>query len=560
VLEGTLLKDFWDQCIVSLVESLKDLLLPFPDTMLPLSDQHKRMVSLLNLIFQLINSASGPYLFVSKAEHDLLQKLYEEIRDLLASKTYCAMFDHLQQFPTYPYTTPTGIETMFGMWQFHLRAKIDPRGRYLYTFGTGNRIQVFDVGTGAVVEALTFPGATNLQVQDIAFNDDGSRVYAVGSINKSGGVDSVFATAFVTPSPAAGGAPSVTWSASTIVCDIEFLRLETHRSHANQLFATGRSNDPLKRGLYRFNPMAIPQLPLPTWNFNATGTFTIDTDGANAIAISNSANTPMSDMNSNGIQRIVLATPNVLGAQIALGGGSMLSNDLVAVNGVAYITVDGGAQSLLKRFPTTITNIGQVAQTVLPNESVYRLAALPAANTLIVSDMNACRAQRFNTGTNTLLTTARIPLQLMPCSVVAHPGANRFYALHLLTNTVSVVDVDRVVASPQSFTMEPPVSLAAYRQDMLEAFTDLIGVFGQYMKDCFCDKFLVECHTCDKDKDKVYLGTIEIKNGKVFHICNFSKRHYAKSFKTWGYWLSAVPIVPLVKRAFAQIACLKMIP
>jgi hypothetical protein len=179
---------------------------------------------------------------------------------------------------------------------------------------------------------------------------------------------------------------------------------------------------------------------------------------------------------------------------------------------------------------------------------------------LIVSDMNACRAQRFNTGTNTLLTTARIPLQLMPCSVVAHPGANRFYALHLLTNTVSVVDVDRVVASPQSFTMEPPVSLAAYRQDMLEAFTDLIGVFGQYMKDCFCDKFLVECHTCDKDKDKVYLGTIEIKNGKVFHICNFSKRHYAKSFKTWGYWLSAVPIVPLVKRAFAQIACLKMIP
>jgi DNA-binding beta-propeller fold protein YncE len=559
VLEGSLLKDFWDNCIASLIESLKKLVLPFPGTTLPLSDEHKRMISLLNLLWQVINSASGPYVFVSKVEHDLLKTLYEEIRDLLASKTYCAMFDHLQQFPAYPFSEPTGIETMFGMFLMHTKMKIDPSGRYLYTYGRGHRIQIYDVNSNSVVAVLEFPGGNNLELQDIAFNEDGSRVYAVGSITKSTGVDSVFATAFVTAVATAGAAPTATWGASTIVCDIQFVRLDTHRAHASTLFAVGRSDTSAKRGLYRFNPMAIPLVPSPVWTFNAIGLLAIDTDGANAIAVSNSGNTPITDQVFNGVQRIVLGTPTSLGAQVPVGGGNLLANDLVAVDGTAYLTIETGAQSVLLHFPTTITSLAQSQPTVLPSQSVYRLSAMPATNTLIVADMNTYRAQRFNTGTNTLLTTARIPLQVMPVSLATSPSQNVFYTLNLITNTVSAVNLDRVVSTAPPFTMEPPVILADYRQEMLHAYTDLIGVFGQYLKDCFCDKFLIECHECTED-DKVYLGTIEIKNNQVFHICNFSKRHYAKTFKTWGYWLSAVPLIPLIKRGFAQIACLKMIP
>jgi hypothetical protein len=558
VLEGTLLKDFWDNCIVSLVDALKALLLPFPDTTLPLSDQHKRMISLINLIWQVVNSASGPYIFVSKVEHDLLSALYEEVRELLASKTYCAMFDHLQQFPAYPYPVPPGIDTMFGMWLLHTRTKIDPSGRYLYTYGAGNRIQVFDVEARAAVAVLDFPGANNVQLQDIAFNDSGSRVYAVGSIAKSTGVDSIFATAFVTPAANVGGAPTVTWGPASIVCDIEFARLETHTKHPDMLFATGRSNELDRRGLYRFNPMAIPLVPSPTWTFNAIGPFAIDTNGDNAIALSNSGNTPMTDRIYNGVQRIVLATPGPVAAQVPVGGGDILENDLVAENGSAYMTIQTGAQSVLLRFPTTITSIAQVQSNVLPALSMYRLASMPLTNTLMIADTNTYRAIRFDTSTNTLFLGNRIPLQIMPVSMAVGPKGNELYALNL-GSTVSAVDLDRLVTLNPSFVVEPPVSLAAYRQEMLQAFADLVGVFGQYLKDCFCDKFLVECDQPDKD-DKVYLGTIEIKNKQVFHICNFSKRHYAKSFKTWGYWLSALPVIPLAKRAFAQIACLKMIP
>jgi Family of unknown function (DUF6519) len=560
VLEGTLLKDFWDNCIVSLVESLKALVLPFPDKTLPLSDQHKRVVSLINLIWQLVNSASGRYLFLSRAEHELLQKLYEELRDLLASKTYCAMFDHLQQFPVYPYAAPTGIETMHGMVLMHQRMKIDPLGRYLYSYGTGNQIQIFDADSNSIVAVTTLQGPNNLQVHDIAFNEDGSRVYAAGSVSKSGGVDSVLATAFVNPAPAAGQAPILTWSTSTIVCDIQFIRLETHSKHPNILYATGRSDDLAKRGLYAFNPNSIPLTLTPTWVFNAIGPFAIDNDGIHAIAMSNSANTPMTDRQFNAIQRIALAVPSILPAPIPILGGDSFANDLVTVGNNAYMTMDDGPSSSLLRFPTSVSTIAQIQKSILQNKSSYRLTALRQLNVLMVADVTVCRAQRFDLITNTLQTNSRVPLQIFPCSLVTHPQINRFYALHLLTNTVSAVDADRLIATTPSFTFEPPATLAAYREDMLEAFTDLFGVFGQYLKDCFADKFLIECHECDADKDKVYLGTIEIKNGKVFHICNFSKRHYAKSFKTWGYWLSTLPLIPLVKRTFAQFACMKLIP
>ena len=129
----------------------------------------------------------------------------------------------------------------------------------------------------------------------------------------------------------------------------------------------------------------------------------------------------------------------------------------------------------------------------------------------------------------------------------------------MVSNTVNVIDLPALVAGVPSFTAEPPVTLAAYRADMLKAFTDLTGVLLQYFKDCFCDKFLVECPECDEN-DKVYLGTVEIRNRQVFNICNFSKRHYAKSFRTWGYWLSAVPVLQLLKKSFARLCCTTLIP
>ncbi|HEY0502509.1 MAG TPA: DUF6519 domain-containing protein [Lysobacter sp.] len=558
VLEGTLLKDFWEGCVLSVVNFFKAQLMPFPDTTLPLSDQHKRVISLLNLMWQWVNSASGRYIYLSKTEHDLLEAFYKDLKELLASKTYCAMFDHLQAFPTYPYEVPTGIDTLFGMWLMHRRVKLDPAANFAYSYGTGHRIQVFDVATArAAVAVLDFPGASNLDVQDIAFNAAGTEMYVVGTLSNGTDVDSVFATAKITPPASPGAAPTYSWSAASVVCDIRFVRLETHAKHPNTLFAIGRSaTTPGNRGLYRFNPAAVPLTPSPAWVFNATGLFAINSDGLGAIATEHSAGLQSGAF--DGVRRLDLGVPGPSTA-IAVGNGDNDWNDLVLANGAVFLTGNTAGQSMLLRFPLTISSPALVQTTLLGTASAWRLGLLPSRNVLTLADANTYRIRLFDTATGTLEPKLRIPLQIMPISLAVRPDDKEVYALNLLSNTVNAINVAELIAGTPSFTHEPPLTLAAYRNEMLKAFTDLAGVFAQYLKDCWCDKFLVECHQCSED-DKVYLGTIEIKNGQVFHICNFSKRHYAKSFRTWGYWLSAVPLLPVLKKTFAKFCCLKLVP
>ena len=96
--------------------------------------------------------------------------------------------------------------------------------------------------------------------------------------------------------------------------------------------------------------------------------------------------------------------------------------------------------------------------------------------------------------------------------------------------------------------------LGDFRQQMIDAYIDLFKGFWQYLKDSFCDQYLVDCPECTED-DKVYLGCVEIREGQVYHICNFTKRRYVKSFPTYGHWLSTIPILPLVKKAFGEFCC-----
>lgn len=554
VLEGTLLKDFIDKVILPLLQFFQAQLQPFPDTTLPLSPAHKRVISLLNLLWQLVNSANGRYVYISRAEHDLLEQLHADLQDLLASKTYCAMFDHLQVFPAYPYAAPTGIDTLFGLMQFHRKLRAEPGGRYVCSYGTGTGIQLFDIAGREAVLRTAFPGPANLELQDIAFNPTGTQMYAVGTISNGATVDSVFATAAIVPPVAPSTVPTVTWGPSVVVCDIRFVALATHAAQANALFAIGRSaTDPAKRGLYRFNPAAVPLAPSPLVTFNATGLFAIDTNGVDAVAAEHSGG--MQNGSFNVLRRIQL---NTLATSTPFPvAGMNLDNDLVVANGAVFLTGMQAGLSVLYRF---VLNPQQTLPiTVLGAPTIWRLALMPSRNVLALADANTYRARLFNTATGLLQTNIRIPLQIMPISMAMGVGEREVFALNFLSNTVNAIDVSALVAGTPSFTNEPPLTLAAYRQQMLKAFTDLAGVLVQYLKDGWCDLFLIECHECTRE-DRVYLGTIEIRNKQVFHICNFSKRHYSKSFRTWGYWLSALPLLPMLKKAFAQFCCMKLVP
>jgi len=158
----------------------------------------------------------------------------------------------------------------------------------------------------------------------------------------------------------------------------------------------------------------------------------------------------------------------------------------------------------------------------------------------------------------------------------ANPSSQTVYVLNVANSTVGAIPATLLVPStPAGVTLselsarfnverasavgvgvvEVSLSeLATYRTGVLNAFADLLGVFLEDMKDCFCDRILVNCPHCEED-DSLYLGCIQIRNSEVYRICNLSRRRYVKTFPTVGYWLSIVPILPVLKWMVAKFCC-----
>ena len=154
--------------------------------------------------------------------------------------------------------------------------------------------------------------------------------------------------------------------------------------------------------------------------------------------------------------------------------------------------------------------------------------------------------------------SCRVPVQIQPVDVVVDDDSGRVYVLNFMSNTLNMIPADELVFSEESLEQ-----LVDYRTEALTAFYGLAGGLFQYLKDCFCDRFLVKCPECQSLgpdgellNDKVlYLATINIREFTVDHVCNFNKRKYVKSFPTMGYWFSLIPIWPLLKNALAEFCC-----
>jgi hypothetical protein len=185
-----------------------------------------------------------------------------------------------------------------------------------------------------------------------------------------------------------------------------------------------------------------------------------------------------------------------------------------------------------------------------------RLAAVPGEDTLLVTVADLCLAWRYELSTGVQFGNFRVPLQIFPTDIVTAPEGQNVLAVNMFSSTVSVIDSAAVLAAVPlpPYTADPPLSLSTYRDEILDAYGDLLQHLLFYLKDKFCDQFLIRCPTCGPD-ERVILGAVEIRNGQVYKICNFTKRRYVKSFNTYGYWLSTVPVLPLAKKLFAQFCC-----
>jgi hypothetical protein len=139
------------------------------------------------------------------------------------------------------------------------------------------------------------------------------------------------------------------------------------------------------------------------------------------------------------------------------------------------------------------------------------------------------------------------PLQILPYAIATDFSGGTFYVLELLSNTLTAIP-----PTPDGSSVVDLTRLADYRRKAITAYVKMIGRVVQYLKDCICEHLLINC---PDGTGKVYLADISFKGGKIYQICNFHRRKYVHTFPTVEYWLSIVPILPLLKQGVESLCC-----
>jgi hypothetical protein len=554
LLDDTLLMDFYNGCIKNLGDFFNSQFKAPPGSTDLISPAQKRITAILiNLFYaQYVNKDNGSYVYISETEHLIIRDFYNGVRGLLQSSTYCAQFDRARQFPqVYPQDLANlGMDTIFGK-RLKTRMRVDPTGSRAYTIGTDNLIQVYDLQQKQIMAELSFPGGSGAVVNDVTFSPDGSQLYVVANLNNT---DTGFAIATF-----AGG--QHTWGTMTVICGVIFLTLATWNSPAGAITVCAVAAD----GLYLFDPTKPSATPTPDFPFNAFGHLVVDasTNLAYATTTSNTAQPPTF---FDSVTRLDLtkAQPTFsypLGAShqgsdgddIAVVPATQLPPGITAGQLFVTGTDSSVSQTQLFVFPAT-GNSAALLRAVSLNEQMattVRLAYNQATDFLMLTFEDSYRVKLYKPG-NAALEDYRGPVQLQPTAIVyaAQATSNSVYVWNSFSSTITTFPA----ALLDSAKTWPVNTLYQYRIDMINAFLDLLGGSLQYLKDCLCDHFLIQCPSCDED-DHLYLACLTTKQGKVFKICNFSRRKYVKSFPTVGYWLSLIPIIPALHTVLEKFCC-----
>ena len=94
----------------------------------------------------------------------------------------------------------------------------------------------------------------------------------------------------------------------------------------------------------------------------------------------------------------------------------------------------------------------------------------------------------------------------------------------------------------------------AYLNQSQTNIQGLITLLFEYIRECICHALLPPC-PCDPCDDRLIIACVTVNNGKITEICNFGCRQFAGGFPSFFYWLSLIPIVPLLKFVAENFCC-----
>ncbi|MCK4871043.1 MAG: hypothetical protein KAS93_08040, partial [Gammaproteobacteria bacterium] len=576
IFEGTLLQDFIEDCLLDLIAALRD---EFTNGKCEgideihcegdkglVSFQRKKAATFFNLVIQYINNYTnnGNVIFLSHKEHLIIRCVYLRLREILQSKVFCAMFEE-QNFPEYPF--PDRQATTFFGKNAHTRVKVHPEGERVYTYGgTDNTINVYNIKHCGLVEVIEMPSAGGAEIKAISFSQDGGLLYAVADLR---GVDSIFGMARIEED-------THVWERSTVFCNLSITEMQQSPTDPNVIYAIGYG-----RGLFYLRPdilfeQAKPQ-PVPVYDFDAIGHMDLD-ESDNRIYATWQHGSGLTEDEYDRVAILDLTWSsgpdenrdvNLYWDLRSSDGTTFKGTDGLAVRPdmdsndrtFVFVEVDHFSDSTKKMilaFSKGVHNfIGLVE---IDDDSELSLAYHRREDVLLVAIADGYRLQRIDfipddEDGNTSIE--QIPVQIMPVDLAIDRDNGQTYILNYGLDFNSSYLGNSITSIPEA---ELDISdayipdLIAYHSAIMDAFISLIASLIQYVKDCFCHHFLVKCPTC-ADDDVIYLATIEIRDNKVVRICNFDKRKTVKSFPTVGYWMSVIPVVPLVKKLFEYVCC-----
>ncbi len=607
VLGGTILLDFYDHCLKPVVDFWKEQTTPQPGEEGDLvGPARKRLTTLLNLIWQFVDGQNGAYIYLSgekdpaaegpNHEDKILRDFWSGLRALLQSETFCAMFDDVV-FPVYDVFKSAALEpptvdhpfTIFGK-NSHTRLRIHPGGQWGFTCDAvlnapklplvntatwtpgPSKINVFDLVAGKMVAEVEFP-ISGAEVKDVAFNPGTNQIYAAAWIG-----DAKTDSAVVRGAINADG--TITWSQNQVTCAKKIVTLASGKEPVNRLYAAARG-----AGVFVFDMNALDPNPpqVMTTAAFATGHLALvsrnsrdsagnEGSGAGAILYAGFHSTVTNPVAYNHIVGIDLS-PTGTGANQRtftltatdafkaeghddLAGLYDTSGATGAARNELYVVVEGNSgfnKGMVIFDGASTQQLG--APVNLEENTENRIAYNWRSKQIFVTYEDLYKGRQYSPfGAPPVLRAERHPLQIGAISVAVGDQGRKWYVQNWMSNTITVIPAVHAA----SLGLQPWQSvidedkLAAYRDAVILAFMKMLGRFLQYLKDCFCHLLLVDC---PDGTGKVYLADVSFKDGTVYQICNFSRRKYVHTFPTVEYWLSVIPIIPLVKLAVEKFCC-----
>jgi hypothetical protein len=600
-LRGTLLHDFYDDCILDLVKALTGEL---QDTEVEqrcaltvcgreqIRPAKRRTLTLANLLFHYQQGEAETILNLSQCEHALLRDLYDSLKNILRSRTFCAQFEQ-QAFPDYPFADePICRATWFTPETLdHVRPSAD--GKLVFGWQRNSaRVFVFqqlEKGClGDLVGYFDVPQMDQGTLTDLNFSD--GVLTLVGIVHQE---DSLFARGKLGSFDTKNCEIKIDWQTS-FMCGIRIVRLVEAPWSNKQLYLVG-----LCKGVYLFERDALfSETKIerdPDWGFAASGH--IDFDLRSGLVFATAAGSGASCLEGyynqlvmfNGLpvdgvaQPVTTLIPRAIETQqIVLGSDGFVLGRvgdsrsetptpaadvagvglLEQIRGLTLFLVgELGEQKILYRFDSNHIKAGE-AKTVdwfgdfhHGFEAADRVALqyLKAEkHDGVIATRYAMHDMQYIPGDPSLYKDGlldSIPVQAGPVAVAVIDSRQQILVLNHMGQSFTLLN-DGLEAYQKGRD-----TLGQYRVDVLAAFYGLLSGLLQYLKDCFCNHLLIHCAECTGD-EKVYLGCLTLRDGAVYNICNFTKRKFVKTAESIAYWLSIIPIGPLVGWLVEELCCL----